>query len=249
VDRAREAAIVTVRHFLHDGATLVAEEQGSGPRTFVLIHGIGMGRTVFAGLTEQLLPHGRVVAVDLPGYGEAPEPPRTPTMERNADVVAAYLRHRGFDAPVLIGHSMGTQVVVEIAARHPRDAGPAVLIGPTVNPAERTALCQLARLAQDLLVESPRVIIAGAREYLRSGPHLRRKMRAMLVHRPERTYPRVRVPALVLRGEHDRVVSREWALEVVRLLPEASFAEVEGHGHETMIRDAGAAARAILAEF
>ena len=240
---------MTIRSFAHDGATLVAEERGGGSRTFVLIHGIGMGRTVFADLIEQLLPHGRVVAVDLPGYGEAPEPPRTPTMERNADIVAAYLRDRGFDAPVLIGHSMGTQVAVEVAARHPGTAGGAVLIGPTVDPSERTALCQLARLAQDLLIESPRVIVAGAREYLRAGPHLRRKMRAMLVHRPELTYPRVHVPTLVLRGEHDRVVSRDWALEVVRLLPDASWAEVEGHGHETMIRDAAPAAHAILAAF
>ena len=237
---------MTVRRFDHHGATLVAEEHGAGPRVFVLIHGIGMGRTVFADLIDHLLPYGRVVAVDLPGYGEAPEPPRTPTMERNADVVAAFLRDRGIVRPVLVGHSMGTQVVVEVAARHPGVAGAAALIGPTVDPSERTAVCQLARLAQDLLIESPRVIVAGAREYLRAGPHLRRKMRAMLVHRPERTYPRVRIPVLVLRGEHDRVVSREWAQEVVRLLPDGTYAEVEGHGHETMIRDAAPTARAIV---
>ena len=91
------------------------------------------------------------------------------------------------------------------------------------------------------------MIVAGAREYLRAGPRLRSKLRAMLVHRPEATYPEVRVPALVLRGEHDRVVPRDWAEEVVRLLPDATYAEVEGHGHETMIRDAAPAARAILA--
>ena len=238
---------MTVRRFDHDGATLVAEQHGSGRRSFVLIHGIGMGRTVFADLIEQLAPHGTVVAVDLPGYGEAPEPPRTPTMERNADLVAAFLHRRGADRPVLIGHSMGTQVAVEVAARHPGAAGAVVLIGPTVNPAERTALRQLARLGQDLLIESPRVIVAGAREYLRAGPRLRSKLRAMLVHRPEATYPEVRVPALVLRGEHDRVVPRDWAEEVVRLLPDPTYAEVEGHGHETMIRDAAPAARAILA--
>lgn len=240
---------MTVRRFDHDGATLVAEEHGAGPRTHVLIHGIGMGRTVFAGLIDRLVPHGRVVAVDLPGYGEAPEPPRTPTMERNADIVAAFLRHRGIARPVLVGHSMGTQVVVEIAARWPGIAGAAVLIGPTVDPTERTAPCQLARLAQDLIIESPRVLAAGAREYLRAGPHLRRKMRAMLAHRPEHTYPKVGIPVLVLRGEHDRVVSREWAQEVARLLPDATCAEVAGHGHETMIRDATPTARAIVNAF
>lgn len=229
-----------------DGATLVAEREGDGIRTFVLIHGIGMGRTVFDGLAERLLPHGGVVAIDQPGYGEAPEPPRTPTMERTADLLAAFLRSRGLGPVVVVGHSMGTQVAVELAARHPHLVERAVLIGPTVDPTARTAPRQLARLARDLAVESPRVLAVGAREYLRAGPNLRRKMRAMLAHRPEDAYPRVRVPALVLRGEHDYVVPAAWARRVSMLLPEGRFHEVRGHGHETMIRDAGAAARAIV---
>src|SRR5690606_34929841 len=102
-------------------------------------------------------------------------------------------------------------------------------------------------LAQDLAIESPRVLALGAREYLRAGPNLRRKMRAMLVHRPEDTYPRVRVPALVLRGEHDRVVPEDWARRAAALLPDARFTQIEGHGHETMIRDAGPSAAEIVA--
>jgi len=245
----RTGSVEGVERFDHEGATLVAERSGVGARTFLLIHGIGMGRGVFGDLTDHLLPHGEVVAVDLPGYGEAPEPPRTPTIERNADIVAAYLRDRGIPPVVAIGHSMGTQIVVELAARHPELVEGVVLVGPTVNPAQRTAIRQLLLLAQDLAIESPRVLALGAREYFRAGPHLRRKMRAMLVHRPEDTYPRVRVPALVLRGEHDRVVPEDWARAVAAMLPDARFTQIDGHGHETMIRDAGPSAAEIVAFF
>src|SRR3546814_1144564 len=82
-------AVVT--SFAAAGSTLVAEIQGTGRTTFVLIHGIGMGRTVFADAARHLHRHGRVIAVDLPGYGEAPEPARTPAIERMADLVAAFL--------------------------------------------------------------------------------------------------------------------------------------------------------------
>ena len=221
------------------------ERRGTGDPVFVLIHGIGMGRSVFADLVSHLDDAAEVIAIDLPGYGEAPEPPRVLTMERTADLVAAYLRSNAGRPAVLVGHSMGAQVAIEIAARHPESAARLVLVGPTVDPAARTAPRQVARLLRDIAVESPRVIALGAREYLRAGPHLRTKFRAMLVHRPEDVLPRVEVPTLVLRGAQDAVASREWCLRIVAHLPHARFAEIPGHGHETMIRDAAPAARRI----
>ena len=235
-----------IRRFTWRGATIVVESTGSGERTFVLLHGIGMGRSVFGDLIEHLRPHGRVVAIDLPGYGDAPEPPRTLTVERNADVVAAYLREAAHTGVTIVGHSMGAQIAVEVEARHPSSARRLVLAGPTTDPAARTGSAQLARLLRDIAIESPVVWARGAREYLRAGPHLRLKMRAMLVHRPEDTFPRVHVPVLVLRGEDDLVAPRAWCDEVVRLLPEGSFAEIPGHGHETMIRDSAPVADLVV---
>ncbi len=234
-----------IERFTHDGATLVAEGRGdeASPRTIVLVHGIGMGRKVFADLTRRLEHDALVVALDLPGYGEAPEPPRTPTMERLGDLVAAYLRRLDRGPVILLGHSMGTQVVTETTARHPDTVARLVLVAPTVDSRHRQALRQLARLTRDLLGESTRVLLLGAREYLRAGPNLRRKMRAMLVHRPEAVYPRVAVPTLVIRGELDVVVPQPWTDQVVAALPDVTAFVVEGHHHETLIRDAGPAAR------
>ena len=209
-----------------------------------------MGRSIFADLVRNLdrEPGSQTIAIDLPGYGEAPEPPRVLTMERTADLVAAFIRDRVTEPVIAVGHSMGTQVVVELAARHPDVVESVVLIAPTVNPRERTAVQQALRLAQDLAVESPKVIFIGAREYLCAGPRLRAKLRAMLVHRPETTYPRVHVPALVLRGANDYVCPRAWCRFVAASLPLGRLAEAEGHGHETMIRDAAPAA-AIIRRF
>jgi pimeloyl-ACP methyl ester carboxylesterase len=230
------------------GMTLVAEARGSdaSATTFVLLHGIGMGRRVFADLVEKLTPHGRVIAIDQPGYGEAPEPPRTPAIERSADLVAAYLHHIGRGPVVLLGHSMGTQIATEVAVRHPDTVSHLVLVAPTVDDRHRHALSQLARLAWDLLGESPRVLLLGAREYLRAGPHLRRKTRAMLRHRPEDSYPRIARPTLVVRGDRDRVSTRRWTDAVAAAIPGSRTFDVSGHGHETLIRDARPAAAQVL---
>ncbi|TDN91814.1 alpha/beta hydrolase [Microbacterium sp. BK668] len=235
-----------VGRFTWRGATIVLESTGAGERTFVLVHGIGMGRSVFSDLAQHLRPRGRVVTIDLPGYGEAPEPPRTLTVERSADVVAAYLRDARHSDVTLIGHSMGAQIAVEVEARHPALVRRLVLAGPTVDPRARTARAQLARLLRDIAVERPVVWARGAREYLRAGPHLRAKMRAMLAHRIEHTLPRVAVPVLVLRGADDLVAPRDWCEAVVALLPDGVLAEIADHGHETMIRDSSLVADLIV---
>lgn len=233
--------------FAHDGATVIAERHGDAGSdvTVVLLHGIGMGRKVFADLIDNLDAEALIVSLDLPGYGDAPEPARTPTIERMADIVAAYLRHLDRGRVILIGHSMGTQVATEVAVRHPATVGRLVLVAPTVDRAHRRARSQLWRLARDLLDESPRVLAIGAREYVRAGPHLRRKVRAMLAHRPEHAYPRVTAPTLLIRGDHDLVVPPPWFHAVLTAIPNATGVVITGHGHETLIRNAQPAADAL----
>ncbi|MBB4138241.1 alpha/beta fold hydrolase [Microbacterium invictum] len=230
--------MTSTHEFAYGGATLVAERRSGGDPTFVLIHGIGMGRGVFGDLIDHLGDTADVVSIDLPGYGEAPEPERVLTMERTADLVAAYLRTHVGRPAVLVGHSMGAQIVLEVAVRHPLVVERIALLGPSGDPGARSARAQLWRLLRDVAVESPKVIVLGGREYVRAGPNLRAKLRAMLTHRPEDVLGRVTVPTLVIRGENDIVVPREWCRAIVRGVPDARLAEIAGHGHETMIRDA-----------
>lgn len=240
---APEGTPASVVEFEHAGATLVVESFGSGEHTFVLLHGIGMGRSVYLDVVQRL--RGRVIALDLPGFGEAPEPERTLTMERHADLVAAYLRHADERDVIVIGHSMGSQIAAELAARHPSLVRGVVLAGPTVNSAQRSIRAQATYLLRDLLGERPIVLWRGAREYLRGGPHLLRKMRATIVHEPEKAYARMSCPTLVLRGENDPLAPMSWCREIIDAVPGAELEVIPDHGHGTLISDSGPAARLI----
>lgn len=221
--------------------------QGRGP-TYVLVHGIGMGHSVFRALADELESDGRVVALDLPGFGESPEPSHSRTMADSGDLIAEFVRRLGIDNPVLIGHSMGTQVVVEAVARHPSLSDRIVLIAPTVNAAERTVRKQAWRMLQDLVDEDPRVIWLGAVHYVKTGPRwFFRKLRAMLEHRIEDTLPRVHADVLVLRGADDRVCPRAWVATVTERLPHARMREIPGRGHEAMIRNPDPVADMVIA--
>lgn len=213
---------------------------------FVLVHGIGMGRGVFGDLVEELGAAGEVIALDLPGFGDSPKPRRPLDMAACGDLVAALLDALGVRDGVLVGHSMGAQVVTETLARHPDLRGRAVLVSPTVNPAERSAVVQGLRLLQDIAIESPKVLALGAVHYVKAGPVWYAKtLRRMVGHRIEDVLPRLDADTLVIRGEVDRVSPREWAREVARLVPRGVLREVPDRGHEAMIRTAQPAATLI----
>ena len=227
---------------------IVYEETGvRGGPSFVLVHGIGMGHSVFHELAEELGTVGRVFALDLPGFGDSPESSGSRTMADSGDLIVAFAEELGIEHPLLVGHSMGAQVVAEAAARHPGVSHRIVLIAPTVNAAERTARKQAWRMVQDLIDENPRVIWIGAVHYVKTGPRwFLRKLRVMLDHRIEETLPRVRADALVLRGADDRVCPRDWAEDVSGLLPRATLREIPDRGHEAMITNPAPAARLII---
>lgn len=226
------------REFRRGDAVTVITDSGvpDGP-TFVLVHGIGMGHRYWSGLADALARLGRVLALDLPGFGEAPEPRHPQSMSEAGAYLAELIAAEQPAAPVvLVGHSMGTQIVAEAAAQRPELVDSVVLIAPTVNPRERSGMVQAIRLAEDPSLARPKVVLLGVRTYLQAGPRWYfKKLGQMLAHRIELVLPDVAAPTLVIRGEHDRLSPRPWAEEVALLLPRGRYVEVPDRGHETMV--------------
>ncbi|MCH4249712.1 MAG: alpha/beta hydrolase [Microbacteriaceae bacterium] len=210
----------------------------------VLVHGIGLGRRVLLPLTRVLSARHRVTVLDLPGFGDSPRPRRALDLADTGRFVAR-VAEACAGPHILIGHSMGAQVVAE-AARLSSAVRAAVLIGLTVDPAARTVGAQLRRFCADLLLESPGVLAVGGRSYLRTGPiWFVKKLRPTLHQRIEDVLPAIPVPTLVLVGSRDRVSPVSWSRAAAALLPVGTLSVLPGKGHETMIRDPLPAAKRI----
>jgi len=105
----------------------------AGPETadaVVLVHGLGENIGFWELNMLPLSRHRRVVAVDLPGYGRSDKPEMAFTMAYYADVVEAVLAHLNIRRAVLVGHSMGGQVVLTSALRHPERVAGLILAAP-----------------------------------------------------------------------------------------------------------------------
>jgi pimeloyl-ACP methyl ester carboxylesterase len=90
--------------------------QGSG-EPYVLIHGIGSHAEVWAPVMDALAARFSVVAVDLPGFGRSRAQVPQPTIERQADAFAGWLRDEGLEGCHVGGNSMGAAMSLELARR------------------------------------------------------------------------------------------------------------------------------------
>lgn len=238
-----------------DGLTLVvhrhrAMRADASPPVFLLVHGIGVSSKYYRRLIPELVPHGTVYAVDMPGFGTAPKPHpvRRLSVEDLADLLTAFLADAGIAPAVLVGQSMGTQVVTEMAARHPEQASHVVLIGPVVDPAAPTALAQGLRLGHDTCIEPPSANWVVLTEYIRCGPRwYLTELPSMLDYPMLERLASVQAPTLVMRGAHDPIAPGEWTQQVTDALPRATRFDVPKAAHLAQFRSPRVVADAILA--
>ncbi len=102
-----------------DGVRIAYHEMGASDPPIVFVHGIYGNRGGFGFQEEYFSPNHRCVAVDLRGNGDSDKPNEVYSIAQYADDVAELIRQLGLGRSVLVGHSMGGQVVISVAARHP----------------------------------------------------------------------------------------------------------------------------------
>jgi pimeloyl-ACP methyl ester carboxylesterase len=101
-----------------NGVALACEEAGTGGPPMLLVHGWGTDHTVMQPLFDWARQSRRVVTVDLRGFGQSDAPAQPYTIAGYADDLAFLIGALGLDRPVVVGHSMGGLVTLDLAARH-----------------------------------------------------------------------------------------------------------------------------------
>ncbi len=110
----------------------------------VLVHGALNDHTVFTLLARWLAHHGRsVLAVDLPGHMRSAGPALA-SIEAMADWLLALMNAAGVQRAALAGHSMGSLVALEAAARAPERATHLLMLGSCVPMPVPQALLDLS---------------------------------------------------------------------------------------------------------
>ena len=112
----------TLRLAVGEGVELAADVWTGDRRPFLLVHGLASNRRLWRGVAEQLAAAGHpVAAIDLRGHGESDRPSAGYDFRSMAADVVSAIRMLGFERPAVIGQSYGGNLVLEVAARHPKN--------------------------------------------------------------------------------------------------------------------------------
>jgi pimeloyl-ACP methyl ester carboxylesterase len=142
-------------------------EAGEGPPV-VLLHGLGATNASMLPTLAELSHDHRVLAPDLPGFGDSDKPLQAYDPAFYARWLVAFLDAVGVGGAVLVGNSMGGRIAIEVGLSAPERVDRLVLYAPSLafkRFREATPLVRLvgAELAAMPMMVPRRLILAGLR--------------------------------------------------------------------------------------
>jgi 2-hydroxy-6-oxonona-2,4-dienedioate hydrolase len=204
----------------------------SGQESIVLVHGLGISGTYMNMLAMELSKKYTVYVPDLPGFGNSSKPPHVLNIPELADALHDWSKAVNIEKACYLGNSTGCQVIVEFAIHHKDMVNAVILQGPTIDPYYRSVPEQLGSFVRNGFREPSTQLLNMIKDYSKCG--LRRVIKTFefaLLYETEKYLPEVNVPALVVRGSEDMIVSHEWASRAAELLPEGQLRIITGAAH------------------
>lgn len=201
----------------------------------LFLHGLGCTAEVWRPTLEELHRRGLccpAVAPDLPGFGKSAGPRGALGMEELADWAVRLLDARGLNRVHAVGNSMGCQVGMALARRHPDRVGGLILQGPTTGERLVPMWRYTAGLLADAFAETPAYNARLLVMYGQMGPmRYLRTVRRMMEDDPFEHAGDVKAPTLVIRGGHDLIVSDRVARKLAAALPDAVYTPFDSAAH------------------
>ncbi|MFH0180595.1 alpha/beta fold hydrolase [Streptomyces cacaoi] len=222
----------------------------------VLLHALPLDASMWEGTAQGLRARTHhVIAFDQHGFGGAPLTDRSPSLDLVADDLARELDRQGVDGVALAGCSMGGYVAMSFLRRHPDRVRALALLAArgtadTAEAAERRRL--FADLVLDDATRGPVVArttpsLLGATTRARQPRLVARVADLAQAARPQSvawaqraiaaradsmaTLRAAGVPAVVVIGDEDELVSADEARETAAALPYGRLVTLPGIGH------------------
>src|SRR5437773_2069783 len=141
-----ELILPAVRTVDLDGPVRYREWPGPRGLTFVCVHGLGGTHLNWLAVAPGLSRHGRVLALDLAGFGHTPRSGRSSGTSANRRLLSRFMASVAEPPVVAVGNSMGGAIVTLQAALEPTSVAGIVLTNPAL-PWTRRARPELLILA------------------------------------------------------------------------------------------------------
>lgn len=203
------------------------EQTGDSGQTLLFLHGWRSNKEVWDGVRLRINDKGlRMIALDLPGFGQSQIPSQPMTVGDYANVVAEFIKKVELKNVIIVGHSFGGRVGIKLSSVHPELISKLVLVDSAgfPMPAGKKSLMRVAakitkpffkpRFMQGLRKNIYRQI--GAEDYL-ATPELQTTFVNITSEDLSEDMKKVKAPTLIVNGENDKVTPVEYG-ERMRIL-------------------------------
>jgi pimeloyl-ACP methyl ester carboxylesterase len=214
----------------------------------VLIHGAG-GTHLYWPPEIRRLRGYCVYAIDLPGHGKSSTSDGQQSIGEYARVLVQWLETLKLRRAVLVGHSMGSAIVLDMAIHHPEYVVGLGLLGAG---ARLRVLPDLMSYVADQTTYYKATDLLVACSFSANAPtHLiELASKRLLETRPSVLYSdlvacdrfdvmeqlgKVKQPTLVMCGEDDQLTPLRYAQYLVSSIPDARLSVIPGAGHMVML--------------
>lgn len=208
-------------------------EYGSGDKTIVLLHGWGQNIEMMKPVGDRL--EGRIIIVDLPGYGQSSEPDYVWTVYDYVECIRELLDDLKVDNPILIGHSFGGKISLAYASKY--DVEKLILFGSPFRPAIKklSLKTKLLKKAKKIPVLNKLEGFAkkhmGSEDYKNASEMMRKILVATVNLDITEDVKKIKCPTLIVWGTLDEAVPVDDAYELEKLIPDAGVVIYEGCSH------------------
>jgi pimeloyl-ACP methyl ester carboxylesterase len=231
-DKDKPATEVKGQYAVVNGVKMYYELHGTG-KPLVILHGAFGFAT-----TYPVLAKGRQqIAVELQGHGHTADVDRPISIEQMADDVAELLKHLKIERADVFGYSMGGNVALGLAVRHPDKVGRVAITGSYFRPIEEAFEPESVKLFKSLPADFAPPVLKDPYDKVapdpKQWPVLVSKVKTAALEWKGFTRDQmkaIKAPVLITLGDRDGT-RPEHAVEMFRLIPDSKLAIFPGGDH------------------
>jgi 3-oxoadipate enol-lactonase len=235
------------RIITNNGYDIGYVEAGGGNATpIVFLHGVGSDKNAWHPQLEHFGRTRRAIAFDYPGYGDSDPAPQGTTRDDYASAVISAMHELGVDRAHICGLSLGGVVAVAMSHHAPERCASLILANTFAAHPNGLAIYERSlEGSRDLpAMAEARVDVLLAQPI---DPQIRREVAETMSRIDPAAYrigakavwladvrdhaQEIKVPTLVLVGDHDLVTPVDLSSELVDLIPDARMRVIAGAGH------------------
>ena len=239
------------------------ETFGTGEdNTFIWLHGWGQSNGSLSRLAQLFSSNGKHYLFDLPGFGKSAKLADGAGTLDYADQLAIELKAITDRPCILVGHSFGGRVAVQMAAHHSDHVKAIIIIGGAGLQRRRSiahkirafalrTLGKLARLSDHLFKSNLRQAYSnrfGSADYKAAGD-LRPTFVRVVNEDLSSEARSAKCPALLIYGAEDSEAPPEIGRKYESLMQSAVYHEIEGFGHLDILDRGAYQCQALMTDF